>query len=306
METLLRTLDHLCRSLHVTVVIKDFSGQMLKTPQIAPLVSHFLLHDNPYCMQVKADRTAFRHCVRVSHRRLHEKITHAPDPGAPFWGVCHGGVREYVIPLRWRGETVIGAMIVGCFACDAARAEQSWARLADKYGLDADALAAAYDSIRRYRLPADELLTGVFTLCARYFEQLCERYMALTSAGTPDDAARESSRLELALHYIKANLRKPMTVAEIASACFCAPSTLAHLFSAATGRGVTEYILDERIALAASLLVGTSRSITDIAASCGFSSQKYFSEIFRRRRGMSPSAWRAANRNPATQGDEYP
>lgn len=307
METLYRMLDHLCRSRHVTVVIKDFTGQMLKTPEIAPLVSHFLLHDNRYCLLVKSAHASYLHCVMASHRSLYEKITSASDPSAPFWGVCHGGVREYVIPLLWHDKTVIGAMIVGCYPCDAARAAQSHGRLAAKYGLDAAALADAYSSsIGRYPPPEEEVLTSEFALCARYFERLCEQYIdsprfsALTA--NPSSTNSKSSRLEFALHYIKTNLDKHLTVDEIAAACCCSPSSLAHLFSEATGQGVIEYILNQRIALAASLLTETSLSVTAIAARCGFSSQKYFSEMFRRRKGMSPMAWRTSQRDNSTSG----
>jgi len=62
--------------------------------------------------------------------------------------------------------------------------------------------------------------------------------------------------------------------------------------------GVTpaEFMRRSRIAQAQALLADTDRSITDIALSCGFADQNYFSKAFRAQTGMSPTAYRQAKK----------
>ena len=62
-----------------------------------------------------------------------------------------------------------------------------------------------------------------------------------------------------------------------------------------TGIGVNEYINKYRIVVACNLLKQTRKSIADIAFETGFSSQRYFSTVFKNVFGLTPSAYRTGN-----------
>ena len=63
--------------------------------------------------------------------------------------------------------------------------------------------------------------------------------------------------------------------------------------------GVTpaDFLRQSRIQRACQLLADTDRTITDIALSCGFADQNYFSKAFRAQKGVSPSAYRSGVEN---------
>ena len=55
-------------------------------------------------------------------------------------------------------------------------------------------------------------------------------------------------------------------------------------------------LLEMRLNYARSLLIATSFSMKEIAVECGWSDEHYFSRIFRRKTGMTPTVFRAGRR----------
>lgn len=52
-----------------------------------------------------------------------------------------------------------------------------------------------------------------------------------------------------------------------------------------------EYVEEQRIRRAVNLLVGTDLTLSEIAYECGFSSQSYFSYVFKERMKTTPRAY---------------
>jgi AraC-like DNA-binding protein len=63
-----------------------------------------------------------------------------------------------------------------------------------------------------------------------------------------------------------------------------------------TGLGIIEYINKYRIAAACSLLIETGKSIVEVAFETGFTSQQYFSTVFKQATDKTPSNYRAENK----------
>ncbi|MBO5253398.1 MAG: helix-turn-helix transcriptional regulator [Clostridia bacterium] len=57
------------------------------------------------------------------------------------------------------------------------------------------------------------------------------------------------------------------------------------------GKTLRDYIEEQRIKQAIDLLLTTNDSLTQIAFQCGFSSQSYFSYVFKRRMGKTPQQY---------------
>ena len=75
--------------------------------------------------------------------------------------------------------------------------------------------------------------------------------------------------------------------------------TRAHMnrkLKAITGMTSTEYIKTMRISLAKALIDTTDMKIEAIAMRCGVDDVAYFSSLFRKATGMTPTAWRSRNR----------
>lgn len=96
----------------------------------------------------------------------------------------------------------------------------------------------------------------------------------------------------VAFHYSDPN---PLAIA--ASQLSYSPSTLSTLFKNNTGKKYKEYIQCFRIDKAKHLLTSTSTSILKIAEDVGYVDTKFFSRIFKKYEGITPTEYRKKNRN---------
>ena len=67
---------------------------------------------------------------------------------------------------------------------------------------------------------------------------------------------------------------------------------LSTLFRRETGSTLTDFVTDRRISHGIYLLNTTSEPIQEIASVCGIADLSYFTKIFRRKKGMTPSQYR--------------
>jgi AraC-like DNA-binding protein len=85
---------------------------------------------------------------------------------------------------------------------------------------------------------------------------------------------------------------EPLTVEEVARAACISPAHFIRLFDAVFGRTPHQFRIDARLDHARRLLARGEHSVTDVCMAVGFSSLGSFSDLFTRRIGASPSAWR--------------
>ena len=101
-----------------------------------------------------------------------------------------------------------------------------------------------------------------------------------------------NSLVENAKRFIDGKFYTPIKAEDMATALSVSYSTLIHTFKAKTGITITEYKLLKQIEEAKSLLSLTDMSINQIALNVGFSTNTYFSKIFRRETGLAPKKFR--------------
>lgn len=108
--------------------------------------------------------------------------------------------------------------------------------------------------------------------------------------GRPQIAA--GSIAQRALAFIDAHFHEPMTAATVASALRKTSNYIGQAFRASTGMTVTDYLIKRRIQEARLLLVSGNDPVKQITRLCGFTNEAYFSRVFRRLEGVSPSGFR--------------
>lgn len=86
--------------------------------------------------------------------------------------------------------------------------------------------------------------------------------------------------------------RLPGSIASYAGEAGISENYLSRLVKQSTGRSVGAWIDIVRIQRAKRLLSSTSLSIIDVAASVGVEDQSYFSRLFKKETGLTPSAFR--------------
>ena len=90
--------------------------------------------------------------------------------------------------------------------------------------------------------------------------------------------------------YIESHLTDNLTIEDLSRACCISVSTLQHKFKDYFGRTPAEYINYRKIERSKELLL-SGKSITQTAMLLEFNTSDYFSTVFRKFNGMSPSQW---------------
>lgn len=120
-------------------------------------------------------------------------------------------------------------------------------------------------------------------------------------ARDPDARQRQSIVKRLGIHnptlvqaiaLMENHLEAPLSLANIAQRTARSSRQLQRLFEAELGTAPSAWYRHLRLAHAATLVEETDRSITEIAAACGFASATAFSRAFRQQFGSPPSARR--------------
>lgn len=115
----------------------------------------------------------------------------------------------------------------------------------------------------------------------------------------PDEAryhARRSSRgkLDGVLGYIEKNYAQPISEQEVARECGMSAFEFSRAFRSAHGITFRDYLSECRLVQSKRLLGIAQVPVSDVAAMAGFNDPSYFARLFRKRTGMSPSAYRAS------------
>jgi AraC family transcriptional regulator len=104
-------------------------------------------------------------------------------------------------------------------------------------------------------------------------------------------------RLSDVIDYIHSNLHLNLGVAEIARVAFISPYYFGKLFKRSTGQTVHQYVLDQRVRCARSLLSNTDIGLSEIASSVGLANQSHFTTVFKTKLGVTPGYYRLQSRS---------
>lgn len=252
------------KGLYVTVHGKGISG----------ILEHNI-HNNPFCLFVKTDPTAWHHCVMRQ-----QKVFEEYDKEVLF-GMCYAGLEEYVFFVN--NKTFIS---VSGYGINRIQAEKRMHRLSQNYILDYSELLKIYDNGLKHRPEnIEELKIIINPLC----HMISLLHIFLFSV--PEHRS-QNKMLDSIIVFITENFMRNISLSDIAYACSCSESTICHLFKYYMGMSTQKYILNLRIEQAKKLLETSSLSITDIALMSGFSNSNYFSTAFKKEVGKSPTEYR--------------
>lgn len=115
-----------------------------------------------------------------------------------------------------------------------------------------------------------------------------------------------SVRLQRAIAHISKHYGRQVPESEVALACEMSPSRFCREFKAAFGATYVEYLARHRINEAKRLLTNLSMSVTDVAAAVGFTDPSYFTRVFRKIAGSSPTEYRVTPVAPTSNAELEP
>lgn len=99
-----------------------------------------------------------------------------------------------------------------------------------------------------------------------------------------------AGKVENVIEYMTENYSTNMTLGELAEYANVSPSYLGSIFRSVTGRSPIDYLIEIRINRAKNLLKD-GYSVTDTSRLSGFNDIYYFSRMFKRHEGISPSEY---------------
>lgn len=272
------------------IAIKDFVGFIEKDPDVAQLLNPYYIHRSSFCMFIKLNRDMWRRCQDTS--KLLQKKCETCD--SYFVGTCYCGCSEMVIPVKYNNKVIAAICIYG-FELDEKRAVHRIAKVGEKYQINKEKALRIYaKSVKKTKLDFNKILLRCGIL-ADFFRMY---YTALTNAGTvcPNTVySIDTGRayiLSNTIEFIRLNYANDIRMADIAAFCQCSESYISHIFKKSMNQNINQYINQVRIDKAKELIAETWCSFNEISGRCGFSDPNYFSSVFKRHTGLSPSKYK--------------
>jgi len=102
-----------------------------------------------------------------------------------------------------------------------------------------------------------------------------------------------SNRLAYVLEFIRSNLSSNISISDLSRKACMSESNFYRVFKNELGVSPIDFINNERIKLAVSLLQDKKRSIKEIYRECGFESRSYFNRVFKSRKNMAPGDYQS-------------
>ena len=113
---------------------------------------------------------------------------------------------------------------------------------------------------------------------------------------TTKSRATEEEMVLMCHRYIINNPAVAVTVEDLCQICTVSQSYLYKCFSNVLGLSTKQFITDTKLDIAAKELLQTDKSVSQVAQDNGYSNGYQFSNVFKKKYNMSPSAYRKNNR----------
>ncbi|MCC8144079.1 MAG: AraC family transcriptional regulator [Tannerellaceae bacterium] len=199
------------------------------------------------------------------------------EPWTIYWLHFRGKMSRYFVPA----SPVPQAVLPG-----------EYSRLQDRIDLFEEIYSCfSMGYIREYMLYSSiclQLLLASFTLLDQF------RHIRIANQ-------REYSLAARVTHYMQENIEQNLTLVQLATYFKYSPSHFSMLFQQETGVSPIHYFIRLKIQKACQLIELTNWKLNTIATKLGFEEAAYFSRIFSKVMGISPSEYRrreSEHRNP--------
>jgi AraC-like DNA-binding protein len=128
---------------------------------------------------------------------------------------------------------------------------------------------------------------------------------AAPSIATLPDNPNKALAVAPAISYVASNYSEKLQLSTAAKLCDLSRFQFSRTFKKAQGLTFRDFVIQTRIQRAAELMRRPTLSVTEAAFMAGFNDLSYFSRVFRRQLGVSPSQYRRRESEP-TQMPLFP
>lgn len=262
---------------NIHISLCDVSG--ITNNEIFSLPTEHLIHSMKFCDLAKATSKGFELCMRCKGACNKMSVRKKQ----PFAGCCSFGQYEIVYPVC-AGENVICIIYIGNLVRDMSESVNRLHAAAKKTG-------GSFDEMSQMLLNMHRTDSNI-----KYFElaELISEYILYHFDKIKKQPGKQMNwSVKIAVEYAKKDFAMPITLKDIAKACFINEKYLGRIFIKETGQTFREYLTQRRLERAQSLLEHTDEDIIKISLDCGFTSHSYFTNVFKKQFNMTPKEYRS-------------
>jgi AraC-like DNA-binding protein len=126
--------------------------------------------------------------------------------------------------------------------------------------------------------------------------RLLQQQMSGVLDGDNPIQSRGGSHVERITEWLDEHYKEPFSLEVLAATLHLSPYHISHVFTQHAGITLSEYLMHRRVREACILLANTGKSIGEIAVDVGGLSPSYFSQMFKKLKGISPEKYRKSIR----------
>lgn len=230
---------------------------------------------SPFCDYIRRNPEAAEICRSTDA----EAFTMVNQTEEVYIYRCKFGLWEAVSPLYHFG-VLAGYLMMGQVIDKSAENRHLVEDSALPFADDPTVLESKIDQIPVVGQDMIKSYVNIMTVCSEYITysnklRLPERDLA-----------------ELAMKYIHRNYSQKLTIKDLCVYFHCSKSTLINAFENRYRTSVNRYLTTLRVEHSMILLRESDLTVCEIALQCGFADQGYFSKVFQKEKGMTPTAYR--------------
>ncbi|NIK70393.1 MULTISPECIES: response regulator [unclassified Paenibacillus] len=244
--------------------------------------------------RMDADNVASDNCVSFLGERQGSASSHTlPDMG--MWGIMmKEGAKDKVIA---EAERFIGQQV------EAGRLTPQLLALFVQDFQQMVHYVLQIKGIQAHQLLSDGMSAERFARAGRSAKDalIWVRHLVGKSIDYMHSLEQTPSVVEQAKAYIQQHLADEISREDIASHVYLNPDYLTRIFKRETGMSISDYLLQQRLHIAAELLTNTDLAVSAVASRIGYANFSHFSRIFKKYMGINPQEYRQSRSQPQAQ-----
>lgn len=241
-------------------------------------IDSFPKESTTFCKHIQNFSCAKQKCISCDRKAF----TQAEKTGEPYIYRCHMGLFEVVVPLYSFG-ILSGYLMMGQFTDTDILSNENIIRKTKAFVNDIDESKKLFSQITSIDRNLVNSYISIMTLIGEY----------LTS--TNRAISYNTDLPFLIKEYLNRNYASKITLETLSKKFGYCNVTLTKSFKKAFDITILDYLTSVRLKKAVELITKSQIPFKNIATSCGFKDQNYFSKSFTKHFGISPTEFRLRN-----------
>jgi AraC-like DNA-binding protein/ligand-binding sensor protein len=259
-----RIFRHFTRTFGIRIVFFSYDGQEINVGDICSPCRYCSLLRATLGFEYKCHQTDRKNQLIAARRR--QLVVYQ----------CHGKMTEATMPV-YATEKLIGFIMIGQFRTQHTFKPPAWLKNSQNQAT-LRLLAAAYAKAPFYTPKMVENILGLFAILVEF---IVTRHLI---------NMKSNQAVESIIAYLNEHPEEMLSLTDAANLLRCSVSSLSHRFKETVGTSFKNYQLIQKLDTADEYLRTSSElSIKQIAHQLGFDDPLYFSRLYKKYRGISPS-----------------